>query len=158
MQLQVICIRTNMPRGFSLIEMLITLSLLGSIAGIALFVSLSSYTSENLISERDVLVGLLLQARTSSIEGVLGVDHGFCFDQAQREYVVFQSPFTSINTEKNVPKSPNSSLDSVHNCQSSGEVIFTALSGTTTPTTLSVSNSTQSLRIIINSEGMIEEL
>ena len=68
MALRKTCIR-NIPGGFSLIEVLVVLSIVATIAGLSAFFSLSDYRAVSFRSERDAIVGNLQQAREESMHG-----------------------------------------------------------------------------------------
>ena len=91
--------------GFTLIEILVVLTIFIFIAGSAMFVSMDSYRGFSLRGERDTVISVLQKARSQSISNIClgacsandGQKHGVHFDIAGKKYVIFQTTnnFTS---------------------------------------------------------------
>jgi prepilin-type N-terminal cleavage/methylation domain-containing protein len=121
--------------GFTLIEVLITLSILASIMCLGLFATTDFLRRTSLADARDTLVTLLTHARVASMSDVGGVSHGVCFDP--REF------------------GASISVSGLPVCDSGDVFIFTQLSGTTTGAHIVLSQASTSLEIDVDREGAI---
>ena len=140
-------------RGLTLIEVLVTLGLLGIIASLGLFATLGEYRGDTLRSERDTFVALLTRARAHAMNNIAGVPHGFCVDA--NDYVVFAGTFSQSAIEEYQPLSRVVARSGFPACGSGSEILFTQLSGTTTQTTLTLLQNGQTLTVSVNGEGMV---
>src|SRR5437762_616132 len=77
MRLRNICINKS---GFTLLEVLITLSIIGLIAGFSVIAGISSYRHSVFQDHENAIVDLLHQARSQSLAGIGGSNHGVYFD------------------------------------------------------------------------------
>jgi len=57
-------------RGFTLMEVLIVMALLGIIFSLAAFINLDAYRGSSFRNERDTLVGVLEEARSQAMNGI----------------------------------------------------------------------------------------
>ena len=139
-----------MANGITLIEVLIVLAIMSIVFSLGVPLTINHYESYLLISERDNLLGFLRRARTLALSNRNSLPHGVYIEG--NEYAIFEGQSFS---------SRNSSLDEVFpksqsiNVTGSGEIIFSSLSATTAPVTLTLSNNNQNLNIQINAEGGI---
>ena len=120
-----ICIHKT-GEGFTLMEILIVISLFFILAGFGLAISMDAYRSFNFASDRDLLVSLLQKARSQSLNNVNQSPHGVYI--AAASYVLFQgSNYISRDQSEDLifPHSADLSLSGLP------EVIFTPLSATT---------------------------
>jgi prepilin-type N-terminal cleavage/methylation domain-containing protein len=154
-------------RGFTLIEVLVVMSLMVIVAGFGLIVSMESYRGDSFRTERDTLVATLQQARTQALDNMCfgascagGKPHGVHLSLHQ--YVVFQGDSYATR---------DAALDTVTDAQYFGlattspsltDIVFSQLAGTTTPnpigvTTISLVDTTgqHTSVITINPEGQI---
>lgn len=91
-------------RGFSLIEVLIVLAILGFVASMGTIFSMSSISRSYALSERDLLVALLTQTRAKALANVHESAHSL--HVATSTYVLYEgTTFSSGNaTNKHIPK------------------------------------------------------
>ena len=144
-------------RGFTLIEVLITIGLLGLIAGLGVFVSMDSYRGNLFRAERNIVVSILQKARSQAIHNVCvgsvcadGQLHGVHFDPNQ--YAIFQGAIYNPADINNEVIQANSN---VHN-SGLANIVFSQLEGTTSGGTLTLTdNSGHTSAITINNEGQI---
>ncbi|MDB5189568.1 MAG: hypothetical protein JWL82_525 [Parcubacteria group bacterium] len=83
-------------KGFTLIEMLIVVSLITAVAALGLFVSMDSFRSYHFHNERDTVVSTLQKARSQAMSNMCfgnsctnGKPHGVYFG-TKGSYVIFQ--------------------------------------------------------------------
>ena len=154
--------------GFTLIEMLVVISLIIILGGLTLFFGLDSLHGYSFHSDRDVLVSALQHARAESISNICRGDADKCangskpqgvyIDIPNKKFIIFQgSSYASRDTEQDVSLDFNPGTTfpddgSVH------EIVFTQLSGdVTTPGYINMTETTttHTSKIEINKEGQI---
>ena len=118
-------------QGFTLIECLIVVAIMTTVAAGGLLLSMDSYRGYSFRNDRDSLISLLQHARAQAIGNVClgdvcmaGADHGVAIKTDR--YVLFQgSSYATRDVEQDivVPSSPNSDKVGLE------EVVFSALSG-----------------------------
>ena len=91
--------RTCTNKGFTLIEILITLGIFVILASLGLYVSLDSYRSYTFSSERDALVSLLLKARNQSMNNIDELPHGVHI--GSQSFTLFEGVTYSVSNPKN---------------------------------------------------------
>lgn len=119
--------------GFTLIEVLVTLSILASIMCLGLFATTDFLRRTNLADARDTLVIFLTHARAASMSNVGDVSHGVCFDSHAFDASI--------------------SISGLPACNSGDLFTFTQLSGTTTGVHIILSQASTSLEIDVDREG-----
>ncbi len=121
--------RVSSTRGFTLIEVLIVLTLITMIAGLSLFFNIDMYRGDSFRAERNILVVALQTARADALNNINQKKHGVAINPTGYEgYVVFEgNNFASSepNTRKEIPASYGIELDAL----SPDEVVFSQLSG-----------------------------
>ena len=138
-------------RGFTLIETLIVIGIFMLLASLGLFMAFDSFRSSSLRSERDMVVSLLGEARSDSMNNINQVPHGLGFDGTN--YVEFEGADYTTGTNKEfIPVGSGTSISGV---PSTG-ISFSQLAGTTTSVTLKVIQGSASSTVSINNEGMID--
>lgn len=137
-------------RGFTLIEILIVLGILGIIFFVGWPIGLDFYLDYQLDSETDLLTAILEQARNLSMVNHNESDHGLYVND--KNFIVFQgSTFTSrVSSEDKIfPR-----VQAI-NVTGPAELVFAALSGTTASTTYNLSDGRKNRNVYVNAEGLI---
>lgn len=149
-------ISTQDNRGFTLIEILISIGILALIASLGLFISLDFFRSYSFRSEQSVIVSLLQNARSKSLNNINQVRHGVHFEvNPNLKYIIFEGSSYDSSNPSNL--TINSSYNSAISSPSLPfDVIFDQLSGTSTPLTITASDGTKSYNVKVNSEGQID--
>lgn len=116
-------------RGFSLIEVLVVLALLGIVLGSTLFFTADTYQRTAFLSERDSLVSLLQTARGKALNNVNQRRHGVAlYPVGYRGYVLFEGD-TFISSDLASRTFTPASYEVTIDVASSVEIVFEQLSG-----------------------------
>ncbi|MBI4119667.1 MAG: prepilin-type N-terminal cleavage/methylation domain-containing protein [Parcubacteria group bacterium] len=138
-------------RGFTLIEIVITVGIFLIVMGIGLFVGLDFYRGSALTAERDTVVSILRSARSDAFNNLHELPHGIFID-ADR-YILFSgASYASRDPQFDevIFKSP--AVDA----SGTQEIVFQQLSATTGASgTIILSYDTRSVTIEVNGEGRI---
>ncbi len=146
-----------MHSGFTLLETLIGLAIFTILSMVGVLMSTGMYQGSIVRSDRDVIVALLVEARSYSMSGNNGRTWGVCSNSAQRTYVLFQVPYTGSQNVEQYPMDAHivaSSSPPLFVCQRGG-VVFSHLSATTSSTTILIGQQNTTSTISINYEGTI---
>jgi prepilin-type N-terminal cleavage/methylation domain-containing protein len=141
--------------GFTLIEMLIALALIGAVASIGMFASFALYRKSGAQNERDAVVMLLAHARSGSMDNLYGATHGFCLDSSAGEYRVFRAPYGPGMLEASEAHESAVTVAGIPECGSGNEIVFEQLSGATVPTAITMSEGGETYQIALNEAGTI---
>ncbi len=145
-------------RGFTLLEIIIVMGLVGVIAMFGVAMSLSSVSRSSVMQERDLFVTLLLRgARAEAIANVGEISHGVEFDNANHRYILFEGNDPSDDPSTNrIVVYTNESI-TINNTGGS-TIVFEQLSGdvTTGAGTITLSNRNSTQEIIIREVGQID--
>jgi|GEM_PF-1523785 len=141
-------------KAFTLIEVLVTLAVLTIIAGLGMVGTLRPLHTAGIAGERDLIVALITRARSRAMGNDGDVPHGFCYD-LRGTYDVFAVPWSDADTEEYGTKSGAVNVSGVPICGSGNEIIFSQVSGTTSPAEVDLSEGDASTSIEINKEGAI---
>lgn len=147
------------PLGFTLIEVLLVIALVGVIAGFGTAMSLSSLSRASVSQERDLFVALLLRStRAAAVANLHESSHGVRFDNANHRYILFRGDNFATSdpiTRREIPYTS----DSITIENTGGDtIVFTQLSGNV-PTgegTVSISNGVSTSTVTIRSSGQID--
>jgi len=138
-------------KGFTLIEIILVMTLLVMVLGFGLITGFDSYRRDALRAERNTVISVLQKARSQAINNVNNSKHGFYFDGTN--YIVFEGTSSDSRiSEKDllIPK------NSVITATGSVEIVFDQLMGNTVQTgDFILSDDTSSTTISINQEGRI---
>lgn len=136
--------------GFTLFEMLLAIGIAVILLAITLPISWDFYVAYQFDSETETLISLLEKARSSALVNRNESAHGFFFSSAT--FTIFQG---SSYASRAVAQDKNFSRNSVITVSGPSELVFSALSGQTSSSTYTVSNSQRSVNVYVNSEGTI---
>ena len=149
-------------KGFTLVEMMVVICLIGIIVAFGWVMSLDAYRGFSFRNDRDAVVAALQRARSQAINNICigagctdGKPHGVYFDDTNKQVVIFQGnsydAFDPFN-EKIQFESKTTIITST-----SPSVIFQQLSGDSASTTISMADVTyRSADIQINTVGRID--
>lgn len=150
--------KQTVQSGFTLIEILVVMGILSIILSYSLIVSFDAYRGYTIRSERGIIVSILSRARSRAVTNYFQSMHGVCYDGLAKNYILFQGQSYALATIKETtganPVTAFTSSPSAFFC-SNGGVVFTQLSGTSTPVNIVLSGNGQSFPITINYEGTI---
>jgi len=141
-----------MNAGISAIEVALVLGIIVIIFALSSPVILDFYLSYQLIAESRTLAGMLGQARNFAIINYNSANHGVYVDAD--DFVLFEGDSYALRDpakDKDFPRVNNISFSG------NGEVVFEALSGRTSSSTLTISNGQRSESIYVNEEGRIQQ-
>lgn len=145
-------------QGFTMIELIIVIAMIGVIASFSAAMSLSSLTKSSVTQERDLFVTLLLRStRAASLANLNNTAHGVQIDNTNHQYILFNgTTYTAGAASNRVIPYTNSAL-SVTNT-GGNTIVFEQLSGsaTTGAGTITIGNGNTSQSIIIRSVGQID--
>lgn len=149
MRLPSTCIR----KGFTFIEVLIVIALIGFLAVMGIIIGLDSFQRYDQRSERDLLVSLLEKARSEAVNNIGEHAHGLHFDPASpANYVLFRGNIfgSAPQYDLSVPRNQAVAVSGLT------DVVFTQLSGTPTVTPVpDIVISGVNSPVTINAEGGI---
>jgi prepilin-type N-terminal cleavage/methylation domain-containing protein len=142
--------------GFTYIELIIVMALIGIIGSYSLAINLSGSRQSTVINERNQLVTLVLyKIRSEAIANINESDHGVHIDNQNKQYLVFSGnnyDFTNL-TNIAIPFG-NNKLDVTTNPET--DIIFKAISGdAVSSTTISIRNDKTEALIDVNNLGQI---
>lgn len=137
------------PSGFTLIEILVVIGVTVMLLSLGLFMSMDMFRGYSARSERNVVVSVLQKARSHAMANLNQSPWGVCMIGS--EYVIFRGACAVATGNQSIPASPSASVTGL----SSPGIIFTQLSGTTSPATITVSQDIRVATITIHYEGTI---
>lgn len=145
-------------QGFTLIELVIVIAMVGVITSFSVVISLGSLSKSTLSQERDLFVTLLLHStRAASIANIEGTSHGVYIDDINHQFVLFNGTTYSSGAPSNRVIPYNSNTISVSN-SGGNTIIFEQLSGsvTTGAGMITMTNGGSNQSIIIRDVGQID--
>jgi prepilin-type N-terminal cleavage/methylation domain-containing protein len=146
-------------RGFTLIEILLVISLIALIFSFTVALGFDSYRRNSLKTERDTLVSILQKARSQAINNIDDSRHGFYFDGTN--YIVFAGDsFDPLTVANDLVVKKNPSIEVIVNVSTEinglKQIVFNQLTGNIDQTaSLVLSDGISSSTISINQEGRI---
>ena len=140
-------------RGFTLIELLTVITLFTIIIMLGLFMSAETLRGTLVRSDQTIIVSFLQDARSRSMNNILQSPWGVCY--LAPNYLVFKgSVCANAAAVESVAANPAVAADS-NFTNTFPTVIFTQLSGTTTPATTTLIQDGKSKIITVQNEGTI---
>ena len=133
-------------KGFTLIEIVATLAVIGVILYFGMTIDLGVFRRDVFLSEELKIISILERARSRAMNNMHDADHGVCFDSPN--YIIFRGSVCTagetITANTNItvtfPSSP---------------IIFERLTGNTDGHSISITDGLKSAKILINNEGAI---
>jgi prepilin-type N-terminal cleavage/methylation domain-containing protein len=139
-----------MSKGFTLLEILVVIAIFTVLIALGLFMSMETLRGALSRSERDTVVSLLERARSRAMANIGQSPWGMCY--LAPNYVVFKgtacSAATAVDTVAANPGTATTGL-------LPPGIVFSQLAGTTTPASVTVTQSGRTSAITINYEGAI---
>ncbi len=120
--------KSKYNKGFTLIEVIITLGIFSIISTFTLLASMDFWRSYSFRSERNLIVGILQKARSQSLSNINQSSHGVYIGTNQ--YVIFEGSTYSPTDPKNEVYESASAI----NHSGMTEVVYEQLSGKTSTT------------------------
>lgn len=147
---------TKSGAGFTMIELLVVMTLLIFIAGFAMLMTMDSYRGYSYRTELNTAVSVLQKARSQAINNINQQPHGVHIDTVNNQYVIFQGLPYSATAPTNVYipfVTSNTNLQHI----GLSEVSFSQLTGYAAVTggNLTLKDATHSEVISLNNEGQI---
>ena len=137
--------------AFTLAEVLITLGILGIIIAATAPFTFQFYYRYQLDSDRTTFVSILREARTMSMSGIGGTDHGIHI--ASSQFTLFEgSSYATRNTSK------DQTYDRFEAVAVTGqsEIVFRSLNGKSASVSFTLDNGAKKSKIYVNTEGRID--
>lgn len=145
-------------KGFTLIEILITIGISTIVLSIGAFANVNLFTREIARSEEATLVAVLQKARSRAMNNIDGVKHGVRIENGSDYYTVYEFPYVSSNpTNQKIWREKKVNIPDGDIVSSGvGYVVFDQLSGETTAGTIVLVDTTgRTENIVISSNGLI---
>jgi prepilin-type N-terminal cleavage/methylation domain-containing protein len=143
-------------KGFTLIEVLVVMGILGILSTLGYLVTIDFYKSYSFNAERDTIVSLLQKARAESLSNINNSAHGVYMDGTN--YTVFQgAAYNSGNSlNQSIPVSPGISIQPQPPLTMPLTIDFTQLSGDSSVNgNFTLTDGKRSETISLNNEGQI---
>jgi len=155
-----------MNRGFTLIEIIISLGILGLIASLGLLISIDFLRGRSAHSEQETVVSLLERARSESLNNINQVRHGVHFVASPLRYMEFEcnpgvicTDYSDADTSRDVVVESSYSA-SITNPTLPFDVVFDQLNGDcvtcSSPQSITINDGVRDYFVTVNSEGQID--
>ena len=138
-------------RGFTLIEIMITVAIFAMLAGLGLLMSFQTYRSSNLQGEVDHVISSLLRARSQAMNNIDQTTHTVCYDSGAKQYLTTEGTCTTPVNPEIIPSGGNFTIT---NWPTSG-ITFEQLTGNTPGVTMTISDGIKTRTIATNQYGQI---
>ena len=139
----------SLSAGFTMIEVLVVLTIFGALMLMGLFFDLSFYRGTSFATDVDAFASVLQRARARAVNNINGSAHGVYIDTDS--YILFQGS-TYAGSTNHEPISKNPGL----NFSGASEVVFTQLSGGSNfEGDIIISGFGKTATISLNYEGLI---
>ena len=141
----------SQPKGFTLLEILIAMSIVIVLIGFAYFIGFDFYRNQALRSDEITVVSILRTARSRAMANINQAPHGFAFQNDR--YILFQG---SSYASRNQAYDEVTGISPLMTATGTEEVVFEQLSGNANASTILLFTSAASSTIFINNEGRID--
>ena len=145
-----------MNRGFTLVEILVVIGVIGVIIAMGALMDLYAYKTDTLLSEESKIVAILQKARSRSMSNFFESAHGVCY--IAPDYVIFreeeghcvdgESTNELISANDRIAEASDFDTDFP-------TIVFIQLAGTTGNDSIHVTDGINTKDIDINNEGTI---
>mgnify|MGYP001586075530 FL=1 len=142
--------KTNLKKGFSLTELILTIGIMAVVLSFTLPFISKQFSYFDLSVERDRLIGNLRRARILSISNRNSLSHGV-YVASSTFYIFEGASFSGRNPSYDEAYDRRPSID----ISGGSEIIFSALSGTTSSSTIILTSQSNIATIVVNPEGAI---
>ena len=144
---------SDQNNGFTLVEILISMGIMLILIGVTTPFTIRFYRRYQIITERNLMVSILRQARTLSFAGSGSTDHGVHIASASYTYTLFEGSSYATRDQ-----SKDQTFDFSSNVTISGpsDILFTYLSARTSSASFVFDNGTKLEKIYVNKEGRID--
>lgn len=144
-------------RGFTLIEIIVVVAILGIIAALGLLMSFESFRGASFRSERDTMVSALQKARSDAMANIKQSPWGVHYDASAHTYTIFRGTSYASGASDNavIDGNPGATVSP----SPLPDVVFTQLSGTTSgafSATIAENGHTTNPPVSVNYEGTID--
>ena len=149
---------TSRRKGFTLIEVIVVIGLLGLIAAIGLFISFDFYKSYSFRSEKSVVISALQKARGQALANINQSNHGVHYGSGadchlfSKCYVIFEGNTFNAGSDSNNEIQAVSAVS----VNWTSDVLFNQLDGAANSVTITLTQDTRSITITTNNEGRID--
>ena len=152
----------NRQSGLTLIEITVVIAILTIIIAFGMTVDFSSFTSDTFLAEESKIVSALERARSRAMANMCvgagcsdGKRHGFCYDESEDSYVIFQGDTCTTTGSELIPANTNIAENA--GTSFPAEIVFEQLTGnaSSAPLNIIISDGTKTDTIEINVEGTI---
>lgn len=144
--------------GFTMFEVLLVMVIMMLLLGLGIFMSIDAYRGYLSHSDQNILVSILSRARSHALTNYYSSPWGVCYDDTAKDYVLFRGDsFADAITKETTAANPTVvviSLPAGFLC-SSGGVVFSQLTGTTTAVIITETQGARVETTSINYEGTI---
>lgn len=141
------------PKGSTLLELLIVLSILGILCSAIAVVSSAAYKGYALRMEEQVLVSVLGKARSRALARVHQSVHGVCYSNFR--YIIFEGTQCIADDPRNEYVPARRGIAELSYFQKNFPVVVFSWAATTTPSIIHMFDGTYSETVTINYEGAI---
>lgn len=144
---------TNKHRGFTLVEILVTLAILVTILAIGAFANINLFRQEQVLKEEMILVSTLQKARSRAMNNVEQTKHGVHIENELDYYFIFKGDTYNPNdsTNEKIPREEKIILSGLTN------IVFKQLSGNANEGNITLTDTGGKQKTIIISEnGLID--
>ncbi len=146
--------------AFTLIEVIISITILTILLSLGMLYSTALQQNFVSTSEQSTLINLLSRARGQAQNNIHQTRHGVCYKQESHSYVLFEGYTYDAMSSSNISISANShvsveSSPNIISCIYGLGVVFTQLSGTSTPVVIVIHQESHISTTTVNYEGAI---
>ena len=131
--------------GFTLIEIIIVIAIVGIIASFGLFISMDFYRGYAFLSEQKIAVSVLQKARNQAMSNINQLPHGVHFES--NKYVIYGClNFVGCSDTQDIQLQPTMFIKP----PPPADILFTQLSADSTATSFILSNGSKEATITVS--------